>query len=332
MKNQPHFTEKGKVRLIFSLKLFVYSVNIGVVVIPLSRLMRFFLLWSAVLLSACSHNSDIFISKNKLLLAEKYPSVHFEQEVMVAQISQILLADNLSNRERANLHFERAVLYDSLGLWGLARYDFTQALALQPQTAAVYNYLGLYLLFDENYESALDAFNVVLELDPDYEYTYLNRGLDFYYMERYRLAEQDFLRFYQAKQDDPYRVLWLYLNELKLMPQEAKNNLAQRAVGLSAEYWGTFIVQYYLVELSVAELFDKMAAFVEPHSPQYAEVLTETYFYLAKQKLNMGYVEEAETLFKLAVANQVYNFVEYRFALFELNKLKNAVQTEQAVK
>lgn len=332
MKNQPHFTEKGKVRLIFSLKLFVYSVNIGVVVIPVSRLMRFFLLWSAVFLSACSYNENVFISKNKVLLAEKYPSVHFEQEVMVAQISQILLADNLSNRERANLHFERAVLYDSLGLWGLARYDFTQALALQPQTAAVYNYLGLYLLFDENYESALDAFNVVLELDPDYEYTYLNRGLDFYYMERYRLAEQDFLRFYQAKQDDPYRVLWLYLNELKLMPHEAKNNLAQRAVGLSVEYWGTFIVQYYLGELSVAELFDKMAAFVEPHSPQYAEVLTETYFYLAKQKLNMGYVEEAETLFKLAVANQVYNFVEYRFALFELNKLKNAVQTEQAVK
>lgn len=292
---------------------------------------KFFFLYIALLLSACTAD-NVFISKNKLLLAEKYPSVHFEQEVMVAQLSQILLVENLSNSERANLHFERAVLYDSLGLWGLARYDFTQALALQPNMAAVYNYLGLYLLFDENYESALDAFNVVLELDPDYEYSYLNRGLDFYYMERYHLAQQDFLHFYQAKQDDPYRVLWLYLNELKLMPQEAKNNLATRAKVLSAEYWGTFIVQYYLGELSVAELFDKMTDFVEPHSPQYAEVLTETYFYLAKQKLNMGYVEEAETLFKLAVANQVYNFVEYRFALFELNKLKNSIQTEQAVK
>ncbi|MDO4430816.1 MAG: lipoprotein NlpI [Lonepinella koalarum] len=294
--------------------------------------MRYFLLWSAVLLSACTHSDSVFISQNKLLLAEKYPSVHFEQEVMIAQISQILLADNLSNKERADLHFERAVLYDSLGLWGLARYDFTQALSLKPKTAAVYNYLGLYLLFDEDYEGALEAFNIVLDLDPDYEYTYLNRGLDFYYMARYSLAEQDLLRFYQVKTDDPYRVLWLYLNELKLMPQEARDNLAKRAVGLSAEYWGTFIVQYYLGELSVTDLFNKMAVFVEPHSPQYAEVLTETYFYLAKQKLNMGYVEEAETLFKLAIANQVYNFVEYRFALFELNKLKNSIQTEQAVK
>ena len=55
---------------------------------------------------------------------------------------------------------------------------------------------------------------------------------------------------------------------------------------------------------------------------QYAEILTETYFYLAKQKLNMGLVDEAAALFKLAMANQVYNFVEYRFAAFELMKLK----------
>ena len=44
------------------------------------------------------------------------------------------------------LLYTSGVLYDSLGLWGLARYDFTQALALQPKMASVYNYLGLYLL------------------------------------------------------------------------------------------------------------------------------------------------------------------------------------------
>ena len=57
------------------------------------------------------------------------------------------------------------------------------------------------------------------------------------------------------------------------------------------------------------------------------KLLTETYFYLAKQKLNVGLVDEAAALFKLAMANQVYNFVEYRFAVLELMKLKPA-QTE----
>lgn len=288
----------------------------------------------SVFLSGCSSlTGRTFVSKNKVELAELHPNVHFDQEVMIVRLSQILLVGRqLSKKERAELHFERGVLYDSLGLWGLARYDFTQALALRSKMPSVYNYLGLYLLLDEDYDGALEAFNTVLELDPNYEYTFLNRGLDFYYMNRYSLAQQDLLKFYEADKTDPYRVLWLYLNELKLKPNEAKQNLVQRAEALSTEYWGTYIVRYYLDKLSVSDLLDKAKSFVDPQSPQYAEVLTETYFYLAKQKLNAGDIEEAETLFKLAMANQVYNFVEYRFALFELTKLKaESEQTEQAV-
>lgn len=286
------------------------------------------ILFSVFVLSGCVGLSNTFVSKNKVVLAEQNPSQHFEQEVMIVRISQVLLVGKMSNEERASLHFERGVLYDSLGLWALARYDFTQALALQPKMAAVYNYLGLYLLLDEDYDSALEAFNTVFSLDPDYEYTFLNRALDFYYVERYNLAEQDFLAFYQRNKSDPYRVLWLYLNELKFKPAEAQKNLAQRAVGLSQDYWGTYIVQYYLGKLSVQELQAKAQQFATKTATQYAEILTETYFYLAKQKLNMGQVDEAETLFKLAVANQVYNFVEYRFAVFELSKLGQQAQAE----
>lgn len=286
------------------------------------------ILFSVFVLSGCVGLSNTFVSKNKVVLAEQNPSQHFEQEVMIVRISQVLLVGKMSNEERASLHFERGVLYDSLGLWALARYDFTQALALQPKMAAVYNYLGLYLLLDEDYDGALEAFNTVFSLDPDYEYTFLNRALDFYYVERYNLAEQDFLAFYQRNKSDPYRVLWLYLNELKFKPAEAQKNLAQRAVGLSQDYWGTYIVQYYLGKLSVQELQAKAQQFATKTATQYAEILTETYFYLAKQKLNMGQVDEAETLFKLSVANQVYNFVEYRFAVFELSKLGQQAQAE----
>lgn len=287
----------------------------------------------ALLLSGCVNGlGETFVSKNRVVLVEQHPNVHFEQEVMIVRISQILLVGRqLSKAERADLHFERGVLYDSLGLWGLAHYDFTQALALQQKLPEVYNYLGLYLLLDEDYDSALEAFNTVLELDPEYEYTFLNRGLNFYYMGRYNLAEQDFLRFHQADESDPYRVLWLYLNELKFKPNEAKQNLEERLNALSTEYWGTYIARYYAGKLSVADLLEQAKSFVEPQSPQYAEVLTETYFYLAKQKLNADRLSEAEVLFKLAVANQVYNFVEYRFALFELGRLKSEnEQTAQA--
>ncbi|OOF78642.1 lipoprotein NlpI-like protein [Rodentibacter caecimuris] len=284
-------------------------------------------LCAILFLVGCVQYRGTFVSKNHVILAEQNPNSHFEQEVMIVRISQVLLVGKMSNEERALLHFERGVLYDSLGLWGLARYDFTQALALQPKMAAVYNYLGLYLLLEEDYDGALETFNAVFELDPSYNYTHLNRGLNFYYVGRYNLAEQDFLQFYQADTTDPYRVLWLYLNEQKLKPQEARKNLVERAKGLSKDFWGTNIVQYYLGHISLEELQQRAGKFAE-NVQQYAEILTETYFYLAKQKLNVGLVDEAAALFKLAMANQVYDFVEYRFASFELMKLKPA-QTEQ---
>ncbi|OOF89097.1 lipoprotein NlpI-like protein [Rodentibacter ratti] len=284
-------------------------------------------LCAVLFLAGCVQYRGAFVSKNHVILAEQNPNLHFEQEVMIVRISQVLLVGKMSNEEHASLHFERGVLYDSLGLWGLARYDFTQALALQPRMAAVYNYLGLYLLLEEDYDGALETFNAVFELDPSYDYTHLNRGLNFYYVGRYNLAEQDFLRFYQTDTTDPYRVLWLYLNEQKLKPQEAHKNLVERSKGLSKDFWGTNIVQYYLGHISLEELQQRASEFAE-NAQQYAEILTETYFYLAKQKLNVGLVDEAAALFKLAMANQVYNFVEYRFASFELMKLKPA-QTEQ---
>lgn len=298
-----------------------------------SRFFRFLFLSAFLLLSGCVQSRNVFIAPNKVILAEQTPNTHFEQEVMITRIGQLLLVGKLTNNERAELHFERGVLYDALGLWGLSRYDFIQALALQPKMVGVYNYLGLYMLLEQDYDGALEAFNAVLDLDPSYDYTHLNRGLNFYYVERYNLAEEDFMAFYQADPTDPYRVLWLYLNEQKLKPQEAYANLVERSRGLSKDFWGTNIVQYYLGRMSVAELQNKAQEFASTPS-QFAEILTETYFYLAKQKLNSGEQDEASALFKLAVANQVYNFVEYRFAVFELMKLNpqaNDEETKSAV-
>lgn len=281
----------------------------------------FFPFW-IMFLTACTSYQDIFISKEKILLAERSPNSHIEHEIMVARISQLLLVKGLKKEERAILHFERGVLYDSLGMWALARYDFDQALMLYPKLVAALNYLGLYFLLEQEYSASLDVFNALFELDPNYEYAFLNRGLNFHYVARYELAQRDFLQFYQADKSDPYRTLWLYLNELKLNPQEAKQHLAERAQGLSDEYWGTYLVQYYLGHISVRTLFAKAEQFAGANRAKYAEILTETYFYLAKLQLNSERINDAETLFKLATANQVYNFVEYRFAMFELLRLK----------
>lgn len=263
-------------------------------------------------------------------LPEQNMQVHLAQEEMIAKIGEVLSLKTLTTKDRGTFYFERGVLYDSLGLWTLARYDFAQALKFQPKMAEVYNYLGLYSLLEEDYSNALKAFNRVLKLNPHYDYAYLNRGLSFYYSHQLKLATRDFFKFYQADKTDPYRVLWLYLSELKLAPTVARSNLKERSKTLSNEYWGTNIVRYYLGELSLPQLQQKIEAIKDKASTEYAEVLTETYFYLAKQQLYLDNQQQAKELFKLALINQIYGFVEYRFALLELLKLNN-VRTEQAV-
>lgn len=286
--------------------------------------LRFFLFNLLVLLclTGCVNRVTGIISPTKLSLSEVSPQLRFEQEEMIARLTQVLQEARLTKTEQANLLFERGVIYDSLGLWALARHDFAHAVELNPKMAAAYNYQGLYLLLEDDYESAIDAFNAVLELDPQYHYTYLNRGLAFYYSGRFSEAQRDFSRFYEADKTDPYRVLWLYFNELELKPEEAKQNLIDRSKLLSSDFWATTLVSYFLGDFTLEQLRLKINAQAEPNTAQYAEILTESYFYLAKQTLKLNQVTEAKTLFRLASANQVYNFVEYRFALFELARLR----------
>ncbi|QIM66734.1 lipoprotein NlpI-like protein [Mannheimia granulomatis] len=294
---------------------------------------RFFLLnlISVLVLTGCSNRYSDLVSIKNLALAELNPQLRFEQEAMVVRINQVLEEAKLNSSEQADLYFERGVIYDSLGLWSLARYDFAQAISLNQRMAAAYNYMGLYLLLEGDYDSSIDAFNAVLELDREYSYTYLNRGLAFYYSGRYSEAERDLLRFYEEDKRDPYRVLWLYFNELEFTPLEAKKNLQTRVTLLSPNFWGTNIVNYFLGDLSLAQLRAKIDSEAKENSSQYAEILTETYFYLAKQQLKLDRKDEAISLFRLALANQVFNFVEYRFALFELGQLRSLAQTTPVV-
>ena len=60
---------------------------------------------------------------------------------------------------------------------------------------------------------------------------------------------------------------------------------------------------------------------IDTDNTSLAEHLSETNFYLGKYYLSLGDLDSATALFKLAVANNVHNFVEHRYALLELSLL-----------
>ena len=119
--------------------------------------MKPFLRWcfvaTALTLAGCSNTSW---RKSEVLAVPLQPTL--QQEVILARMEQILASRALTDDERAQLLYERGVLYDSLGLRALARNDFSQALAIRPDMPEVFNYLGIYLTQAGNFDAAYEAF------------------------------------------------------------------------------------------------------------------------------------------------------------------------------
>jgi lipoprotein NlpI len=278
--------------------------------------MKPFLRWcfvaTALTLAGCSNSNW---RKNEVLAVPLQPTL--QQEVILARMEQILASRALTDDERAQLLYERGVLYDSLGLRALARNDFSQALSIRPDMPEVFNYLGIYLTQAGNFDAAYEAFDSVLELDPTYNYAHLNRGIALYYGGRYKLAQDDLLAFYQDDPNDPFRSLWLYLDEREMDADKAKVALQQRYDKAVRDQWGWKIVEFYLGNISESTLMDSLKADATDNT-SLAEHLSETNFYLGKHYLSLGEKDDAEALFKLTVANNVHNFVEHRYALLEL--------------
>ncbi|OTA17911.1 lipoprotein NlpI [Xenorhabdus vietnamensis] len=278
--------------------------------------MNSFLRWCYVaaifLIVGCSSNGW---RKNEVL-AIPLQSV-LQQEVILARMEQILASRSLTEDEYAQLLYERGVLYDSFGLRALAQNDFSVALSIRPDIPDIFNYLGIYFTQAGNFDSAYEAFDSVLELDPTYKYVRMNRGISLYYGGRYRLAQDDLQAFYQDNPNDPIRSLWLYLVEEKIDPKVAMTNLSYHFDKASREVWGWNIVEFYLGKISEKTLMERLQQ-DSTDNTSLAEHLSETDFYLGKHYLSLGDEDSAAALFKLTVANNVHHFVEHRYALLEL--------------
>lgn len=94
------------------------------------------------------------------------------------------------------------------------------------------------------------------------------------------------------------------------------------------EQWGWNIVEFYPGNISEQTLMERLKADATDNT-SLAEHLSETNFYLGKYYLSLGDLDSATALFKLAVANNVHNFVEHRYALLELSLLGGTKMTWQ---
>ena len=275
-----------------------------------------------LLVSACASKQSSDSIRTMLVAPAE---VNYKVELTLAKLNEYLNTTQLTREQRAQFLYDRGVLYDSVGLKTLARIDFHQALKLQPTLADAYNFLGIYYTQDQAYSRAFEAFDAVLELQPNYEYAYLNRGLASYYNDRNDLAVRDLRKFYQINQKDGYRIIWLYLAQSKVDEKSAMEKFKQRRGELNDNHWDAKLIDLMLGKLTQEQMFIESAQRLT-YRNEMAERMCEVYFYTGKMEQIKGKHLLALDYFKLALSTNVYDFVEHRYSRLELYKSLMALQ------
>lgn len=258
---------------------------------------------------------------NNILLAEPEP-ISIRSQLWLERLTNILLrSDQISDIQRAEFLYQRGLLYDAVGLWGLAKADFDTAIQLKPDMAEVFNFLGIHYTQNQQFIQAYDAFDSTLDIDPQHEYAYLNRGIALHYGGRAGLAVSDFEVFYQKDTVDPFRAIWLFIAEREVDSVAAKARLAKLRRGLDKDRWEMNLVRFYLDEISENELKDRLMLNIK-NNLQLTQRLCEAYFYLGKYHTAQGQIAEATNYFKLSLSTNVYQYVEHRYARLELELMR----------
>jgi lipoprotein NlpI len=255
-------------------------------------------------------------SMSNLIIAEPM-DIGYRSELYLARLNELLARTDLPADQEAQLLYDRGVIYDRVGLRGLARFDFRRALRLKPDMPQAFNHLGIHYTQIMDFMHAYEAFDSALELDPSFEYAYLNRGIALYYGGREKLAVKDLEKFQLLQSNDPYRAIWLYLAEYRVDPMLAKQHLQQARDKMDPNAWATQLLDLYLGSLSEADFINELSVGVK-NRQELVDRLCEGYFYLGKLHQLKGYQGTASNFFKLTLGTNHYGFVEHRYAKLEL--------------
>ena len=254
-----------------------------------------------------------------------------QQEIQLSRLEQLLLRPDVDDITRAKMFYERGLINDSLGLRDLARVDFTQSLNLKPDQSDVFNILGVYYTQNTDFDGAYEALDSALELDPSNQFAERNLAIALYYGERYDQAYEIARKHYNDAPTDPYRAIWLYWIGLEVDPLAATEEFKVQYQQRTDDDFGWDLAGLILKETTEDEFFNKLLTTTR-NNVELAQKLTEGYFYLAKCYQHDGDYPSAIALYKLAMAGNVYEFVEHRYSFVELGKIYQSLRELQEQK
>ena len=283
-----------------------------------------FVLIGVLFISGCNSTQNTSSPYMSGLLLTEPEEISPRSQVAIAHYTNTLFQVKLTPNERAELLFQRGIAYDSMGLTSLARMDYSEAIKLNPQLAEAHNSIGVHYIQAGMYMLAYEAFDSTLEINPDYDFALLNRGIALYYGGRESLAAKDTALFLEKDDTDPIRVLWHFITADSDQDDKSGESLAmlsQARSKLPDDKWATVLVDYYLGEVTEADVIARLIKDVRSQT-ELNYRLCEAYFYLGKLQAKQGNFSLAENYFKLSLSTNVYEYVEHKYARIELDNLR----------
>ncbi|MCE0493321.1 lipoprotein NlpI [Vibrio sp. DNF-1] len=254
--------------------------------------------------------------------------VSLDKEVKIAQLTELLGRKNIPDDVRAKMFLERGDLYDSVGLKNLARLDLERSLDLNPAQSEAFNMLGVYYTETGQFDSAYEAFDSAIELNAKNAFAKRNQAIALYYGQRPKLAIEPLEQVKPDKVEAPFHYLWVYIIESELDPVKAKADLKRTYSEHHPDVWGWSLVRMMLNPKADSQTFKQILDSTKDNTVL-AQRLTEAYFYLAKRYQMKGQYADAIALYKLSLSFNIYEYIENRYAMLELEKIYHHLKALQ---
>lgn len=285
-------------------------------------------------LSACSFLKNSAPSNEEFKIFPMATAVQVDQQdenklLLITQL--ILLHKKLTPRQKARLFYERGLIYDKIGLNEYSHFNILQSLKLDPSYAPSYNMLGLYLLQNHSYEGAFEAFDSAIELDKHMTLSYLYSAVGLLAIGRNDLAKSAIEKFYQADEQEPYDILWRFIINSNVDPKSALKNLKSEKNEKDNPLFIWKIIDYFAGRISQKDLINLSSKGIITNK-HYAERLCELYFYLATWEREHGNRDKAIYYYKLSIATNVRDFIEFKYSYFALASIQQELMAEDKKK
>ena len=119
---------------------------------------------------------------------------YFQQQLNPLAISYYKNALEITPNDKI-LNYNLGRLYQDLHEYDLAKEQYENLIAIDPNSYPAYNSLGYIALnFEENFEEAVRYFSKAIEIDSLYDQAWCNRGIAYEYLKAWDRARADFLQ------------------------------------------------------------------------------------------------------------------------------------------